>query len=88
MCILLVFLMSQLMVCAGFEQGSSYSGDLEDAQRSIPQGTLWAVCVSSIVCILLAHPDITSVADWALKIKYIILCIICTAPFDVLLPPV
>ncbi|KAL8569207.1 hypothetical protein ACOMHN_051887 [Nucella lapillus] len=33
----------------GFEQGSSYSGDLEDAQKSIPQGTLWAVAVTSFV---------------------------------------
>ncbi|KAK7115113.1 hypothetical protein V1264_001047 [Littorina saxatilis] len=33
----------------GFEQGTSYSGDLKDAQKSIPQGTLYAVLVTSIV---------------------------------------
>ncbi|XP_076470476.1 solute carrier family 12 member 4-like [Babylonia areolata] len=33
----------------GFEQGSSFSGDLADAQKAIPQGTLWAVGVTSTV---------------------------------------
>lgn len=33
----------------GFEQGTSYSGDLEDAQKSIPLGTLLAVAVTSTV---------------------------------------
>ena len=48
-------LMHQVMVCTGFEQGSSYSGDLKDAQKAIPLGTLWAVVITSIVCILYAE---------------------------------
>ncbi|ESO89778.1 hypothetical protein LOTGIDRAFT_124442 [Lottia gigantea] len=33
----------------GFEQGANYSGDLADAQRSIPVGTMWAVVSTSII---------------------------------------
>lgn len=36
----------------GVESGSNYSGDLRDAQKSIPLGTVAAVIVTSTICIL------------------------------------
>ena len=37
----------------GFMSGSNRSGDLSDAQKSIPKGTIGAVVTTSIMCILL-----------------------------------
>ena len=59
-------LMQQVMVCTGFEQGSSYSGDLKDAQKAIPSGTLWAVVITSIVCILYAELICSTCGDRSL----------------------
>lgn len=39
--------------CLGIMAGSNRSGDLRDAQRSIPIGTIAAITTTSFVCILL-----------------------------------
>jgi len=38
-------------VVLGFMSGSNRSGDLSDAQKSIPVGTIGAVIFTSIICI-------------------------------------
>lgn len=42
-----------VVVSAGIMAGSNRSGDLADAQGSIPRGTISAIATTSIVCILL-----------------------------------
>jgi len=41
-------------IVLGFMSGSNRSGDLSDAQKSIPVGTIAAVIFTSLVCIFLA----------------------------------
>lgn len=38
-------------ISAGIMAGSNRSGDLRDAQRSIPVGTILAILTSSFICI-------------------------------------
>lgn len=40
-------------ICSGIMAGSNRSGDLRDAQKSIPIGTIAAITTTSTVCILL-----------------------------------
>lgn len=35
--------------------GSNRSGDLRDAQKSIPIGTILAIATTSFICILVCH---------------------------------
>jgi len=50
-CIIIVFYLCAVL---GFMSGSNRSGDLSDAQKSIPVGTIGAVIFTSIICIFLA----------------------------------
>ena len=48
-------------VGAGIMAGSNRSGDLADAQKSIPTGTIAAIATTSVVCILdLRASDVSS----------------------------
>lgn len=46
-----------LTICSGIMAGSNRSGDLRDAQKSIPIGTIAAITTTSTVCILLLLPQ-------------------------------
>lgn len=41
----------------GIMAGSNRSGDLRDAQKSIPTGTILAIATTSAVCILQGSPE-------------------------------
>lgn len=43
-------------ICLGIMAGSNRSGDLRDAQKSIPIGTIAAITTTSTVCILSLLP--------------------------------
>lgn len=45
--------MSVCVYVSGIMAGSNRSGDLRDAQRSIPIGTIMAILTTSFICILL-----------------------------------
>lgn len=45
-----------LIDCSGIMAGSNRSGDLRDAQKSIPIGTIAAITTTSTVCILSLVP--------------------------------
>ncbi|OXB54268.1 hypothetical protein ASZ78_007308 [Callipepla squamata] len=44
-------------ILKGIMAGSNRSGDLKDAQKSIPVGTILAIVTTSLVCILLKYGD-------------------------------
>lgn len=41
----------------GIMAGSNRSGDLRDAQKAIPVGTILAITTTSLVCILISNHD-------------------------------
>lgn len=56
----------------GIMAGSNRSGDLRDAQRSIPIGTIMAILTTSFICILLTcsvdlQPDLLWQLETAVK---------------------
>lgn len=45
--------MFTIIFLTGIMAGSNRSGDLRDAQKSIPVGTILAITTTSLVCILI-----------------------------------
>lgn len=60
---------SRALDLPGIMAGSNRSGDLRDAQKSIPIGTIAAITTTSIVCILQLHrgPSIKALGDETLR---------------------
>lgn len=52
--VLSFFYLLSLYFLLGIMAGSNRSGDLRDAQKSIPVGTILAITTTSLVCILYA----------------------------------
>lgn len=49
--------MAPFPLSPGIMAGSNRSGDLRDAQKSIPTGTILAIATTSAVCILQGSPE-------------------------------
>lgn len=53
-----------LIISPGIMAGSNRSGDLRDAQKSIPVGTIAAITTTSLVCILSPLPPAGGKLSW------------------------
>lgn len=65
-----------LHVFSGIMAGSNRSGDLKDAQRSIPIGTILAILTTSFVCILKLCTTANHLLNKSVKMRWDVFALI------------